>query len=269
MRKATFAKLSLTAAVGLGTLFASAGLAQAQPPQQGTLVLDQSGDTIDDFGPAPTTPKPPFTFPAEEVDPTDDAPNADLPLAPAPPKKPADGPEADAPTDDVEIDHDWEDNCPIPRPDGPLRIVEDPCLPDGCPIPRPDGPVQAVVADPCLPGDDCTDDEIARHGGDENDPCEDPCEERPQHQPRDAELEDCDEDDPCLPPTHAPRDGDEDPCDEGTTGGDDGGTDGHAGRLPHTGAEMATWAFAGLGLTGVGAALKRLGRKESDESEES
>ena len=237
MRKATFAKLSLTAAVGIGTLVGQATIAHAGPPKQAeVLILDQSGDTIDDYAPAPTTTIPHFQ--GEIVNPNQ--PDADPPFDP-----------------DLPIAQP-EDDCPQPK-----------C--DAAPAPQdPQGECNPNVLCDELTSDDCT----WTHG----------C---PQPDPECPPIVLCDEltSDPGCTITHGECDGD----DEGTDGGDegtdeggdegtddggdegtDGGTDGTndeggtgGGSLPRTGAEMATWAVAGLGLTGVGAALKKLSKRHS------
>ena len=230
MRKATFAKLSLTAAVGFGTLF-HAGTAQAQtPPKQ----LDQTGDIV--WAPAPPTTMAPI--PADPVDP-DPEPNfdPDLPIA---------QPEAD------DCDQPSCDKAPVPQPD-----PEPECNPH-------------ALCDEVTAEDDCT----WTHG----------CPEDPEPECNDL-LANCDEitSDPGCNVTHGDcggsddggTDGDEstdDGGDESTTGGDEsttGGGSGSGGSLPRTGAEMATWAIAGLGLTGVGAALRKLSQrgtsKQTDE----
>jgi hypothetical protein len=222
MRKAMVAKLSLTAAVGLGTLF-HAGTAQAEtPPKQ----LDQTGDIK--WAPAPPTTIGPIV--ANPVDPDPDPPfDPDLPIA---------QPEAD------DCDQPSCDKAPVPQPEpecNPIALCDE------------------ITSDP-----GCT----WTHG----------CPEDPEPECNEL-LANCDEitSDPGCNVTHG--DCDEDGGDEGTDGGDEGTDDGgdesttggstdgeptdggSGGSLPRTGAEMATWAVAGLGLTGIGAALRKLGKR--------
>jgi len=183
-----------------------------------------------------------------------------------------------------------------PVPGGPECPGDEPCVPDStvpgtpdeqCPEPcdpltedcdpcEPNGPSVArgyEDCDPCRPQNDgpnlrdrddcdpCEDDDVVRHYED----C-DPCEERPERPdaPKRNRGEDCD---PCLPEGdtgggNAVRHGDPECPGEGTTGGDDGGTDGpDRGRLPHTGGDIAVFVGAGLGLTGLGTLLRRIGRR--------
>ena len=232
MRKATFAKLSLTAMVGLGTLVGQATMAQAGPPQTNGGVIIAQPTTTTTIKPIPADPVGPCgqidCDQADEVDP--DPPfDPDLPIA---------QPEAD------DCDQPSCDKAPVPQPD------PDPeCNPH-------------VLCDEITSDPGCT----WTHG----------C---PQPDPECPEIALCDEitSDPGCTLTHGDCGGGDEGTDggdegtDGTTGGDDG-TDGTTGggqgtdggghdSLPRTGAEMATWAIAGLGLTGVGAALRKLGKR--------
>lgn len=298
MRTSRFAIASCTALIGLGTLVSQAiPSAAGTPPKQGTIVLDQSGDTINDFQAAPPTtkpaPKPDFgdfkVVSPPVVDP------------PAPPVDPEDWLDATPHGTDVQ-DPSGQDDC-IP---GTACPPEDGCVPDSTQPGTPDE--QCPEEDPCRPGndgpnvarsqDDCcpTQDGPTRRG--DCDPC------RPEggtdgpSAPRDRDdccpnqdgpkrsHDDCD--DPCRPeggteggtdgpvvplsqsdccPTGGGTDGgpqrhyDGDPEDcpgTGTTGGTTGGSD---GRLPKTGGDVAQLLGAGVGLTALGAALRRIARR--------
>jgi LPXTG-motif cell wall-anchored protein len=236
MRKATVAKLSLTAAVGLGTLLGQATSAQAETPPY------QPGDKV--FVPAPpTTIKPLVAVP---VDPDPEPPfDSDLPLTlpeddcdqpscdKAPPPQGDPEPECNpiAVCDEITSDPGctWTHGCPEdPEPEcNPIAVCDEITSDPGCNITH--GSCDDGGTDG---GDEGTDggDEGTDDGGDETPDCDDT-----PNGP--AEL-----------------------CEEGTDGDEtDGGTGG--GTLPKTGAEMATWAIAGLGLTGMGAALRKLGKR--------
>jgi hypothetical protein len=165
--------------------------------------------------------------------------------------------------------------CPPPDCDDeptPQFVVVDP--PDDCPPPCEEQGPQTDVGraniptDPC-PGDDPCQDQgeahAARLRGEDADPCDD-CvdqDDRPQA-PRSSDDDCCVDQDRPTPPRagdgSSTRPGGDRPGGEdcgGTTGGTTGGSD---GRLPHTGAELATYGLAGLALTGLGFGLKRLGR---------
>lgn len=146
------------------------------------------------------------------------------------------------PQDDPDPQPPIDPDLPIANPQG--HGDPDPCPPIQCDLQLPDGG-EDPEPDPCDPAGVC--DEIAQpdpgcnvtHG------CDDPDDEP------DCEGPSCDR----------PDDGSTD----GTTDGEqgtDGSTDGR-GRLPHTGGDVLTLAGAGIGLTGIGAALKRLGRRDA------
>jgi len=297
MRTSRFALASCTALLGLGSLVSQAmPSAAGTPPKQGTIVLDQSGDSIDDFGPAPTIPKPDYgdfdiVLPPM-VDPDFDPELPDLPGMPDVPESEANdqsqddpclpgstvppgcqppctevpgGP--DCPGDDDPCRPDStkpgtpdeqcppEDDCPpvhAARAQIPPTVDDcDPCeeRPDSTPRLRAEDP-----CDPCVPGD-----VIARNHADPCDPCEPENTDGPviaRHRDDDCE--------PCIPegstdggPTRRHEDSREDCPGTGTTGG----TDGSDGRLPKTGGDVAQLLGAGVGLTALGAALRRIARR--------
>jgi hypothetical protein len=260
MRSATLAKLALTATVGIGALIGQATLASAGPgPQPGSVKL----------GPAPTTTMKPLEadpvdycdihlcLPADEVDPEPPKPCGPIDCLPAEEVEPQSQDECEGPSCTEIDDKDgpgckWTHGCP---PD------EDPCVPDEG---RP----------PC-PGDDpCGGDQAARRH------CEDPCDEPGPTR----SLDDCD---PCDEP-ELPRHAGDDDCGGGTDGGTDGttdggtdgttdggtdgttdgGTDGPGGRLPKTGVEILSLVGLGAGGVGIGAVLKRLGRRSKDQDQD-
>ena len=233
MRKATFAKLSLTAAVGLGTLVGQATIAHAGPPQQGTLVLDQSGDSIEDFAPAPTTTVP--HFPGVIVHPED--PEPDPPFDPDLPIAQPEADDCDFPCDKAPVPQDPEPEC------NPMVLCDEITSDPGCTWTH--GCEPDPECNPMVLCDEITSDPGCNvtHGD-----CDEGTDDGGTDGGTDGETDDG---------------GDEGTTDDGTTGGttDGGGSDG--GSLPRTGAELATWAIAGLGLTGVGAALKKLGKHQS------
>jgi hypothetical protein len=320
MRTSRFAIASCTALIGLGTLVSQAiPSAAGTPPKQGTIVLDQSGDTINDFKTAPPTTKPapkPDFGDFKVVSP----PVVDPPAPPAPPVDPEDWLDATPQGTDVQ-DPSGQDDCipgtACPPEDGCVPDStqpgtpdeqcpeEDPCRPgndgpnvarsqDDC-CPTQDGPTRdRGDCDPCRPGNDGPN--VARSQSDccptqdgpkrSHDDCDDPC--RPEggtdgpSAPRDR--------DDCCPtgggtdgpivaarsqsdccPTEGGTDGgpqrhyegDSEDCPgTGTTGGTDGGTTGGSdGRLPKTGGDVAQLVGAGMGLTALGAALRRIARR--------
>lgn len=213
MRTATVAKLSLTALVGLGSLFGTANVAQAGP-----------GPVIK-AGPATTTTT----------------------------VKPMQG-----------------DLIEVPYCDAHLCIEATPV--DPTPDPPKPGDLPIALPDP----DDGPDDKLGPNG---NDPDPEPgcpenvlCDELAQPEPECNVTHGCDEG------GTGGGDGgsDGETTDGGADGGSDGGTDGvtsdggdtdggstGGGPLPKTGGDIATILGVGLGLTGVGAAARKLGRRHS------
>lgn len=271
MRTSRIAVTACSALLGMGAFVTQAMPAQAEPTP---MVLDQSGDSVEiDLD---------LTTPTTQ--PTPDIPEVDLvPPAPEPPFQP---PLAIPGDQSVVVD-------PNPHiPDGECEQVpggpdceDQPCIPDST-IPVP-------PQEQCPPEDDCPPTPSASTA--QIPPTEDdclPCEDLDPGEPRGEACcieedgptrEHCPDDDPCRPeggPGHAARDRDDccptgedqgpqrhggvpDECDEtGTDGGTDGGGSDGRGDLPRTGATVLTYAAAGLGLTGIGALLKRLGRRE-------
>ncbi len=84
-----------------------------------------------------------------------------------------------------------------------------------------------------------------------------------------------DEDEPCRSDldarTNCEGGTDGTPTDDGTTGGTDGTdggtTGGSSGRLPKTGVEIMGLVGLGAGGLGLGAVLKRLGRRSQDQDQ--
>jgi hypothetical protein len=284
MRSATLAKLALTATVGIGALIGQATLASAGPgPQQGSVK----------FGPAPTTTMKPLEadpvdycdlhlcLPADEVDPEPPKPCGPIDCLPAEEVEPQSQDECDGPSCTEIDDKDgpgckWTHGCPQD---------DDECVPDAgrppCPgeDPDPDCPL-GVPPSEC---DDCEDGPVSAIRS--HDHCEDPCDEDLPGDPAPrSNIEDCD--DPCEQPpvirhedqpggddcggtTDGGTDGTTDGGTDGTTdGGTDGGTDGHDGRLPKTGVEILSLVGLGAGGVGIGAVLKRLGRRSKDQDQE-
>jgi hypothetical protein len=154
--------------------------------------------------------------------------------------------------------------CPGPdcqdRPTTPRSVIN---RPDDCT----DGdctPIPGTSGHNCPGTDDDCDDPIARDRGEDCDPCQD--DDTQDHAVRARGDEDrCD---PCADQQDRPappRAGDD--ADQPATGGEDcggttgtdGGTTG-GGRLPHTGAELATYGTIGVALVGLGFGIKRLSR---------
>jgi hypothetical protein len=131
----------------------------------------------------------------------------------------------------------------------------------------------------CPDEDPCSGDQAARRH------CEDPCDEPGPTRSFD-ECDPCDEPelprheggDDCGGGTDGGTDGttdggtDGDTTDGGTDGttdgGTDGGTDGPGGRLPKTGVEILCLVGLGAGGVGIGAVLKRLGRRSKDQDQD-
>jgi LPXTG-motif cell wall-anchored protein len=216
MRKATFAKLSLTALVGLGTLVGQASAAEAGPPQPngGVIIAQPTTTTMKPLKAAPAEPKSCGAIDCMEA--TEVDPQADLPVVqPEPqPEPPQDaGCNPNVLCDEITSDPGctWTHGCPQPEPECPDIVASCDLTSDpGC----------TITHGEC-DGDDEGTDGGGTDGGDE---------------------------------------GTDDGGDEDGTDGEDG-TTGGGGTLPKTGAEMATWAVAGLGLTGLGAALRKLGKR--------
>ena len=239
MRTATVAKLSFTAMVGLGTLIGSAGIAQAGPgpvkqgslnggpvPTTSTTVKDLSNDNI---GVAYCDVH--LCLDAEEVDPT----------PPTPPKLPG---------DKIALPDD--DDCNTPACDLDDKIAlpgDDDCnLTLGCDdLPIKDSGCQWTHG--------CPQDEGGTGGGTGG---------------SDGGTEGTD-----GGGTEGTDGGGSDgQTDGGTQGTDgetsdggqsDGGTGGSGGRLPKTGGDIVAIAGTGLGLTGIGAALRRFSRRRNAE----
>lgn len=260
MRTHRAATLTLTAAVGLGTLIGQAAPAFAAPKPSNGSVIIQSGhqDPVGpqgpkDLGPATTTTVKPLG-PGSIVIP----PHVDPPVDPP------------GPGDVIVFPGGHGDPEPCV---GPLCGPGDVSLPDPC-TPVPGGP---DCLPPCMhprtndAGDPCQPDpcDIARTNA-VTDPCpSDPC--PPQHTPRSNVAADPCQPDPCTTDQPAPRTSDgRDDC-GGTTGGTDGGTTTGGsttggsttggGSLPHTGADVAVELGAGVGLLGLGALLVRSTRR--------
>jgi hypothetical protein len=167
--------------------------------------------------------------------------------------------------------------CPEPGSSVPTHAPED-CDRPECPEPHDPGPTAPQAQIP--PGEDCDDPECpeivvlnaSTHPVDEpgREDCDDPeCpdEDRPVARITAQGLEEPDRPEDCDRPECPDQErrpetrrltSDEDcgrrPC-EPKPGEDE------SCRLPRTGTELSTYVAAGLGLTGVGAALKRLGRR--------
>ena len=234
MRSATLAKLALTATVGIGALIGQADVASAGP-----------GPIIKAAPTTPTTIKPIPADPADycdfhlclestPVDPQPDPPfDPDLPIAqPEDDDCPAQMPNCDKappPQDDDDPEQPFDPDLPLDNPDPGCNTTH------GC------------------PGDEvpCSSEDDARTQ------CEEPC--RSDHDAR----------------THCDEGGtDGDTPDGGTDGGTDGtptdgGTTGGSGaRLPKTGVEIMGLVGLGAGGVGIGAALKRLGRRNEEDEEQ-
>jgi LPXTG-motif cell wall-anchored protein len=298
MRTSRVATITCAAVLGLGTLISQTAPAFAGPTPP--MVLDQGGDNIevgelDWKAPTPTTPPtvPEMDLVLPEVD-DDPKPELAPPMGtfdatvvgdgvctpgtvPDPDCVPDDdcNPSTVCPPEDDCVPVPGAADCPPPGGDcetyvecceedkaldseRPCPGDEDPCDEDG-----EQGPTRSFE-DCCVP-DDGSEGQAVRHRED----CdgEDPCVERPEDDEpgkRDHDDEDCCIERPEGGDEPSKRSGDsrnECPPDTGTDGSD-GTTDG-GGRLPKTGAEMATYGLAGLGFVGIGAALKRLGRKKA------
>ena len=226
MRSATLAKLALTATVGIGALIGQATIASAGPGP----VIKAAPVTTTTIKPIPADPADYCDFhlclEADPVDPQPDPPfDPDLPIA-----QPEDG-------DDCPAQMPNCDKAPVPQDD------DDPDLDPDLPL---DGPDQGCTLTHGCPDEDepCSSEDDARTncGGQ-------PCSSEDQAR---TNCDDGGTDDGGT---------DGETTDGGTTGGTTGGTDGHDGRLPHTGTDVATMAAAGLGLTGIGAAAKRMSRR--------
>ena len=226
MRSATLAKLALTATVGIGALIGQANIASAG-----------NGPMIIKAGPTTTTTMKPI-----QADPAD---YCDVHLCIE--AGPAD-PQPDPPFDpDLPIAQPDDDDCPAQLPNcdkaPPPPGDDDPGSPFDSDLPLDNPDPGCNTTHGCPPEDQpCSSEDDARTncGGQ-------PCSSEDQARTN------CDD--------GGTDDGGTDgqTTDGGTTTG--GGTDGHEGRLPHTGADVASMAAVGLGLTGIGAAVKRLGRK--------
>ena len=224
MRTAPLAKLALTASVGFGTLFGLAGTAAAEtPPHQGGMVLTTPT----------TTPDPhPGPIQGEIVLPADPDPDPDPPFEPELPL-------SDAPEDD---------DCPQPQCDlAPAPQDDDDPEPDPC--------GEIALCDEITTEPDCT------HGCDEDPdpechPLQASCDltsnpDEPGEDPGDEDG--CDDD---LVADLCPQPGDE-PDEPGDEPGDGG-----RGGLPRTGGTILGLVAAGSGLTGLGAALRRVARRD-------
>jgi hypothetical protein len=224
MRSATLAKLALTATVGIGALIGSANLASAGvSPTGGTMKVAPHVDPgpKDKLAPVPTT--------STTI----------------------------TPMGGVIVNPD-----PEPQPDPPFD---------------PDLPIAQPEPDDCYPQVSC---DLAPVPQDVDHGCNEllvNCDELAQPEPDCNTTHGC-PGEPCVDEHGNPdcltdgggtggtdgTDGTDGSGDEGTTGGSTGGTDGtdgHGGRLPHTGLDTMAMVGMGLGLTGAGAALKRLGRR--------
>jgi hypothetical protein len=228
MRSATLAKLALTATVGIGALIGQSTMASAGPgPQQGSVKL----------GPAPTTTIKPI--PADPADYCDfhlcleSTPVDPQPDPPFDPDLPIAQPEDD---DDCPAQMPNCDKAPPPQDDDDPEQPFDPDLPL-------DGPDQGCQLTHGCPDED-------EPGDDE------PC--RSDHDARTN----------CEGGTDGTTDGGTDGTTDGTTdGGTDGTTGGHDGRLPKTGVEVMSLVGLGAGGVGIGAVLKRLGRRSKDQDQ--
>jgi hypothetical protein len=225
MRTATLAKLSLTAAVGLGALIGQSTIASAGvTPKGGTIQvaptphIDPSGGVK--VGPAPTTSTTMKPLGGVVIDPQPDPPfDPDLPLS---------------------IGED--DECT-----GPSCVI--------APAPDPEPCTKVLGCDDLDLDSDpgCT----FTHG------CPEPCEEDPTLPQCNLTSDGGTTDGGSTGGTdgHGTTGGTDG---QGTTGGTTGDTTGdHGGRLPHTGLDVTAMAALGLGLAGTGVALRRLGRRRS------
>ncbi len=248
----TNASKSLSVAPGGTTGGTTGGMVIANPPKVGPTTTIPEMDIVIPAGPI-APPKGDFDLTAVPegnvvIDPAGDPNDPCAPLASCPQDgecNPVPGAAADP-------------DCPrpcvpsttnIPNPDCP---PDDDCLPTPGAAADPDCPRPCVPSTTNTPNPDCPP---------EKDPCDE--DDRPQDPPRArANATTGGTTGGATSATTGDRpggtDGDRpDDC-PGTTGGTTGGSD---GRLPKTGAELMTYAAAGLGLTGIGFGLKRIGRK--------
>ncbi len=143
------------------------------------------------------------------------------------------------------------------EPELPLADAPDECPQPQCdkaPPPQDEDPEDAC--DTIALCDEITDVPDCTHGCDgdpdpECNPLQAACDKVPPPGDDPGDEDGCEDD---LVADLCPEPGDE-PGDEPETGDDD------RGSLPHTGATIAGLVVAGTGLTGLGAALKRLGRR--------
>jgi hypothetical protein len=228
MRSATLAKLALTATVGIGALVGQATFASAGTPQgPGSIQVGPHTD--------PTIPplKGDFTSPT-----TPTTIDHGVIVLPDP------DPQPDPPFDpDLPIAQPEDHPCNLPHCDeiGPGDGGD----PTGCNELL--ASCDEIDSDPgCTFTHGCPGDECTPVPGGPDCPGDEPCQS--DHGARTQ----------CDPP------GDDGGTDGGTTGG--GTTDG-GGHLPHTGVDTMAMVGLGLGIGGVGVALKRLGRRSKKDDE--
>jgi hypothetical protein len=241
MRSATLAKLALTATVGIGALVGQSTFASAGTPQgPGTVKVGPHTDpTIPPLKGDFTSPTTPTTVDHGVIVLPDPEPQPDPPFDP---------------------------DLPIAQPD------DEPCTLPSCDKVGPHGDDDPTGCNKLLANCDEIDSDpgcTLTHGCPDDDPEPEPCQsdhgartqcdppEEPCRSDHDARTQ-------CDPP------GDDGGTDGGTTGGGTtgGGTTGGGGRLPHTGSDAMARVVAGLGIGGLGVALKRLGRRNRDEDQE-
>jgi hypothetical protein len=247
MRSATLAKLALTATVGIGALVGQSTFASAGTPQgPGTVKV------------------------APHTDPTIPPKKGDF-TSPTPPTTVAPGGVIVLPDPEPQPDPPFDPDLPIAQPE------DQPCHLPSCDKAGPHGDDDPTGCNKLLANCDTIDSDPGctfTHGCPDDDPEPEPCQsDQGARTQCDPPEEPCRSDHDARTQCDRPDDGGTDggTTDGGTTGGGTtgGGTDGdHGGRLPHTGVDAMTILARGLGLSGAGVALKRLGRRNEDQDQE-